>query len=64
MAEYVVHDHYDAPQSSGSSNTLIGIILLAVVLFLLFFYGIPLIRSAATPQIGIPSRVDVNLNQK
>lgn len=64
MADYVVHDHYDAPDSSGSANTLIGIVLMAVVLFLLLFYGIPMIRSAATPQVGIPSHVDVNLNQK
>jgi hypothetical protein len=64
MAEYVVHDHYDAPDRTGSSNTLIGIILLAVVLFMLFFYGLPMIRNAATPQFNVPSKVDVNLNQK
>lgn len=64
MAEYVVHKHHDATADGGSSNFLIGIILLAVVLFLLFFYGLPMIRSAATPQTSIPSKVDVNLNQK
>ena len=63
MAEYVVHDHHDGA-TGGSSNTLIGIILLAVVLFLLFFYGLPMIRNAATPQFSVPSQVDVNLNQK
>ena len=64
MAEYVVHDHYDAPDSTGGANYLLGIVLMAVILLALVFYGLPLLRSAATPQFSVPSKVDVNLNQK
>lgn len=42
----------------------IGLILLAIVLFLLFVYGLPLINeSRSIPQINVPGQIDVNLNQ-
>lgn len=64
MADYVVHEHQDGVSESNSSGFLFSIILLAIVLFLLFFYGLPLLRNSATPQVNVPGRVDVNLNQK
>lgn len=54
-----VHHHTDSGSSMG---WVIGLILLIVVLWLLFTYGLPAIRSAATPQVAIPERVDVNVN--
>jgi uncharacterized protein HemY len=66
MAEYVVHDHHD-DATGGSSNFLIGVIILAVVVLFLIFYGLPLMRNmgaATTPQVNVPGKVDVNLNQK
>jgi hypothetical protein len=66
MGEYVVHDHHDE-SAGGSSNFLIGVILLAVVVLFLVFYGLPLLRNmgaATTPQVTVPGKVDVNLNQK
>lgn len=53
------HTHSDNSSGNGL-GFLIGIIVLAVVLYVLFMFGLPMIRSAATPQI--PERVDVNVN--
>lgn len=46
----------------SSMGFLLGIILLAVVLFLFFVYGLPLMRQSTTPapQINIPGRFDIN----
>lgn len=51
--------------SDGSGvGFLMGIVLLAVALFLFFVYGLPFMRQTTnTPQINIPGRFDVNLNQ-
>jgi hypothetical protein len=65
MAEYVVHDH-DSAAGSGS-GFFMGMVLLAVVLFLVFFYGIPLLRTvgtSTTPQVNVPGSIDVNVKQK
>jgi len=64
MADHVIHEHHDATADNSGSGFLVGMILLAVVLFVLFFYGLPLLQSAATPQVSVPSQIDVNLNQK
>lgn len=48
----------------STMSFLMGIVLLAVVLFLFFVYGLPLMRqSTYVPQINIPGRFDINLNK-
>lgn len=43
---------------------LMGIVLLAVALFLFFVYGLPFMRQVNnTPQINIPGRFDINLHK-
>lgn len=45
---------------------IIGIVVLVVLGYLVWFYGLPAIRnmsSGGTPQINIPSKIDVNVNQ-
>lgn len=53
--------------SGGGSNFLIGIILLIVFVVLFIFYGLPYLNnymgSGQAPQVNIPSKVDVNVNQ-
>ena len=66
MATYVetpVHEHYHEETRSGSNYnalwTIIGLILLAL---LIFYFGLPLLRSATTvPQVNVPGNIDVNV---
>jgi len=60
--EPVVHEH-----SGNGMGFLMGVILLLIVGFLLFFYGLPLLRNTTTntaPQVSVPEKVDINVNQK
>jgi len=52
--------------TGGGMGFLIGMILLAVVLFLLFVYGLPLLNQAGRgggtgTNINIPDQIDVNM---
>jgi hypothetical protein len=50
------------PQEGNSGNGmgfLLGIIVLAVIIFLFFYYGLPAIRGT---QVNVPDQVDVNVN--
>lgn len=57
-----------ATNDSGSgSQFLIGAIVLLVVAFLFFYYGLPAMRNAAAPaqqgtSIQVPDQIDVNVN--
>ncbi len=50
-------------QSDSGLGMIIGIVFLAVVAFIFFVYGLPAIRSIRSPQVNIPSKIDVNINQ-
>ena len=50
-------------ESNGGMGMVIGFILLLVLLALFFIYGFPMIRQSTGPQVNIPDRVDVNVNQ-
>lgn len=51
--------------SGGGVGMIIGIIVLLVLAYLFFIYGIPAIKQMqlGSPQINIPSKIDVNINQ-
>ncbi len=56
------------PASSDSSGPISMIILLVVLLvlgYLGFVYGLPAIKrmQPGTPQINVPSQIDVNIKQ-
>lgn len=59
----VVHNHPTENANSGS-GFLLGVILLIIFVLFLLYYGLPLIRNTATPQLNVPSKIDVNVNQK
>lgn len=62
MAE-VIHEHATENQGSGIGFFL-GMIVLAVLLLLFFYYGLPILRqSTQNPQINVPGQIDVNINQ-
>jgi hypothetical protein len=56
------------PANDNSSNNvgmIVGFVGLILVVYLVFVYGIPAIQrvGSGTPQINVPSQVDVNINQ-
>lgn len=59
----------NTPQPANDSNSgmgmIIGLVVLIVFGFLFFVYGLPALRNMrlGNPQINIPSKIDVNVNQ-
>jgi hypothetical protein len=49
--------------SGGVVGMIFGIIVLIVLVYLGYVYGLPAIRQMGTPQINVPSKIDVNVNQ-
>jgi hypothetical protein len=56
------HHYHEGSARSNNFGFIIGLILVLALLYLLFVYGLPMIRTAATPNIAVPERVDVNVN--
>lgn len=60
-----------APEhDSGGSNFLIGVIILIGFIMILLYFGIPAIQrmgpvqlNVPAPQVNIPEKIDVNVNQ-
>jgi hypothetical protein len=51
-------------QGSSGMGFLLGVIALLLFFFFLIYYGLPALRnSTSTPQINVPDKVDVNINQ-
>lgn len=48
--------------SGGGTGMIVGAIILVVLVFIFFVYGLPVIRGATAPQINVPSKVDVNIS--
>lgn len=59
----------NTPQPSNDSNNgmgmIIGLVVLVVFGLLFFVYAIPALRNMriGTPQINVPSSIDVNVKQ-
>lgn len=53
----------ETEHSQGTGmGTILAVVLFLVALFLLFYYGLPMIRQGGT-QFNVPSQIDINLNQ-
>lgn len=52
-------------ESSGIMSLIIGIIVIIVFAYIFMTFGVPAMRrmQGGTPQINVPSEVDVNINQ-
>ena len=61
----IVNTPAPTSDSGGGMGMIVGLIVLAAVVFIFFVYGLPAIRQmqVGTPQINIPSKIDVNINQ-
>lgn len=58
------------PPPSNNSSGPMGIIIVVIVLIILgylgYVYGLPALRQIqlGAPQINVPSKIDVNINQQ
>lgn len=65
IKETVVNNPPAQKESSGSMGLIIGLIILLVVVYLFFVYALPAIQNIklGNPQVNIPGKIDVNVNQ-
>lgn len=59
----VINNDGNSDGGNGFGNVL-AVLLLILFVFGFIYYGLPAIRSATTPSVSIPDKVDVNVNQK
>lgn len=59
----VVNNPTPSNDSNEGMGMIIGVIGLIVMVYLFFIYGLPAIRQMGNPQINIPSKIDVNVQQ-
>lgn len=52
-------------ESGGGMGMIIGLVVILVLGYLFIIYGIPALRQMqfGSPQINIPSKIDVNVTQ-
>lgn len=62
----VVNNPSPQNDSGGGVGMIVGLIVLLVFGYLFFIYGIPALQQMrlGSPQIVVPSTIDVNINQK
>ncbi len=59
----IVNNPPSSDNSSGPLTLIIVLVVLVVVGYLFFVYGLPAIQNLGAPQINVPSKIDVNVNQ-
>ena len=63
----VVNNPPATTEGGGGSGFLVGIILLIIFVILFVFYGLPYINNSIggnqAPQVNVPGKIDVNVNQ-
>lgn len=62
----IVNNPPAANNSGGPMGMIIVLIIVLVLAYLGFVYGLPAIRQmqVGAPQINVPSKIDVNINQQ
>ncbi len=50
--------------SSSAVGIVLALIVLLVLAFILFVYGLPYLRRSSGTQINVPDQLDVNVNQR
>lgn len=59
----IVNNPAPAADSNSGMRMIVGLIALFVFAYLFIMYGLPAIRQIGSPQINIPSEIDVNIQQ-
>lgn len=51
--------------SDGGMGMVIGLVIILVLAYFFWVYGLPALKNMqfGTPQINVPSQIDVNINQ-
>lgn len=62
----IVNNPPPSDNSGGPMGMIVVLVVLLVLGYLGVMYGLPALRQTqvVTPQINIPSKIDVNINQK
>lgn len=62
----IVNNPPPSENSGGPLGMIIGLIMVVVVGYLFVVYGLPALRQVqvGTPQINVPSEIDVNIKQE
>lgn len=55
----------ERPQNTSDNGMgfLLGIIVVVIVIFLMFYYGIPILKSTTGTQVNIPKNIDINIHK-
>lgn len=62
----IIVNKSNSPEADGSGvGFLFGIIIILVLGFLIFVFGMPFLRKVMTssPEVNVPGKVDVNIKQ-
>ncbi len=59
----VVNNPPPSDNSGGPMGTILVLAVVVVLGYLGVVYGLPAIRQMGTPQINVPDKIDVNINQ-
>lgn len=59
-----VIEHHHVEDNSDATGWVIGLVALAIVAFLFFYYAVPALTNNAANSVQVPSTIDVNLNNK
>lgn len=61
----IVNNPAPAADNGNGSGIAISIFVLIVLGLLFFYFGLPAVRrmGSATPEINVPSQIDVNVKQ-
>lgn len=61
----IVNNPPPSNDSGGGMGMIIGLVVLLVLGYIFFVYGLPALRQVqlGSPQINVPSKIDVNINQ-
>ncbi len=66
MATIINNPPASSDNSGGPLGLIVVLVVLAVVGYLVYVYGLPAIRQTqqvSAPQINVPSTIDVNVKQ-
>ncbi len=59
----IVNNPAPVSDSNSGMGMVVGLIALFVFAYLFIMYGLPAMRQMGSPQINVPSKIDVNVNQ-
>lgn len=59
----VINNPPSNDNSGGPMGMIIVIVVLIVLVYLGYVYGLPAVRQMGTPQINVPSEINVNVKE-